>query len=127
MPRRKARRKSQPQEKQARRGSSRKRRKSVKKSTNEMQMPSSNPSNVANITSTSGKTVKELVNDLSLIANQLGNLVANSGAATASAVRQGGQQAERMVQETNSSLRFPINRNTSESNIQRAAQSQEAA
>jgi hypothetical protein len=127
MPRRKARRKSQPQEKQARRGSSRKRRKSVKKSTNEMQMPSSNPSNVANITSTSGKTVKELVNDLSLIANQLGNLVANSGAATASAVRQGGQQAERMVQETNPSLRFPINRNTSESNIQRAAQSQEAA
>ena len=127
MPRRKARRKSQPQEKQARRGSSRKRRKSVKKSTNEMQMPSSNPSNVANITSTSGKTVKELVNDLSLIANQLGNLVANSGAATASAVRQGGQQAERMVQETNSTLRFPINRNTSESNIQRAAQSQEAA
>ena len=127
MPRRKARRKSQPQEKQARRGSSRKRRKSAKKTTNEMQMPSSNPSNVANITSTSGKTVKELVNDLSLIANQLGNLVANSGAATASAVRQGGQQAERMVQETNSTLRFPINRNTSESNIQRAAQSQEAA
>src|SRR5919199_61381 len=126
MPRRKAKRKSQPQEKQARRGSSKKRRKSAKKSTNEMQMPSSNPSNVANITSTSGKTVKELVNDLSLIANQLGNLVANSGAATASAVRQGGQQAERMVQETNSSLRFPINRNTSESNIQRAAQSQEA-
>jgi hypothetical protein len=127
MPPRKARRKGQQQQKQARKGGTRKRRKGAKRNKNDLERSNSSPSNVANITSTSGKSVKELVNDLSIIANQLGNLVASSGAASAAAIRQGGQQAGRMIQETNSTLQQPINTGMNESGMQRAMQSQEAA
>jgi hypothetical protein len=127
MPRRKARRNGQQLEKQARQGGKRGRRKSRKNSKNSIQRSEPGPSNVAHITSTSGKTVRELVSDLSVIASQLGNLVATSAVTGASALRQGGQQAGQMIPETSPTAQLPVNSLMTDGGMRRPVQTQEAA
>jgi hypothetical protein len=79
------------------------------------------PQNIANLTSNSGKTVGELVNDLGLVANQLGNLLVASNEASVNVLRQTGK----IVEGTNSSLpTVSREANNNNSNLQRSRYSQ---
>jgi hypothetical protein len=85
--------------KQARKGQKRKTRRSKKRQKHGEQLDTTS---VSNLTASSGKTVGELVNELSMIVKQLGNLVVGTTAAGTSAVEHVAPQAGELVQGSDS-------------------------
>jgi hypothetical protein len=85
--------------KQAKKGQKRKTRRSKKQQKHGEQLDTAS---VSNVTASSGKTVGELVNELSMIVNQLGNLVVSTTAAGTNAVGHAAQQAGELAQGSDS-------------------------
>lgn len=85
--------------KQARKGQKRKTRRRKKQQKHGEQLDTTS---VSNVTTSSGKTVGELVNELSMIVNQLGNLVKSTTAAGTNAAGHVAQQAGELVQGSDS-------------------------
>jgi len=56
---------------------------------------------IANKATRSGKTVGELIDELGLIANQLGNIVSKTEATSSQVVHKSGQQARELLQNVN--------------------------
>jgi hypothetical protein len=86
--------------KQARKGQKRKTRRSKKRQKHGEQLDTTS---VSNVTTSSGKTVGELVNELNMIVKQLGNLVVGTTAAGTNAVEHVAQQAGELAQGSDSS------------------------
>jgi hypothetical protein len=81
--------------KQARKGQKRKTRRRKKQQKHGEQLDTTS---ISNVTASSGKTVGELVNELSMIVKQLGNIVVGTTAAGTNAAGHVAQQAGELVQ-----------------------------
>jgi hypothetical protein len=86
--------------KQARKGQKRKTRR--RKKQQQKHGEQLDTTSVSNLTASSGKTVGELVNELSMIVKQLGNLVVGTTAAGTNAVEHVAPQAGELVQGSDS-------------------------
>ena len=85
--------------KQARKGQKRKTRRRKKQQKHGEQLATTS---VSNVTTSSGKTVGELVNELNMVVKQLGNLVAGTTAAGTNAAGHVAQQAGELAQGSDS-------------------------
>jgi hypothetical protein len=99
--------------KQARKGQKRKTRRRKKQQKHSEQLDTTS---VSNVTTSSGKTVGELVNELNMVVKQLGNLVAGTTAAGTNAAGHVAQQAGKLAQGSDSNAvtaAFGMNEETS--------------
>jgi hypothetical protein len=85
--------------KQARKGQKRKTRRRKKQQKHGEQLDTTS---ISNVTTSSGKTVGELVNELNMVVKQLGNIVAGSTAAGTNAAGHVAQQAGELAQGSDS-------------------------
>jgi hypothetical protein len=85
--------------KQARKGQKRKTKRRKKQQKHDEQLDTTS---ISNVTTSSGKTVGELVNELNMIVKQLGNLVAGTAAVGTNAAGHVAQQAGELAQGSDS-------------------------
>lgn len=99
--------------KQARKGQKRKTRRRKKQQKHGEQLDTTS---ISNVTTSSGKTVGELVNELNMVVKQLGNLVAGTTAAGTNVAGHVAQQAGELAQGSDSNAitaAFGMNEETS--------------